>query len=82
MSTTMAKDIDGEVRFLARELKAPVIAETFTALGDQARTAATRGPQAATGTEVGQRSLSHYDEVFGLPSPPSPAARPNLQVVR
>ena len=46
----------------------------------QARTAATRGPQAATGTEVGQRSLSHYDEVFGLPSPPS-VARPNLQVV-
>ena len=47
----------------------------------QARTAATRGPQAATGTEVGKRSLSHYDEVFGLPSPP-PVARPNLQVVR
>ena len=47
----------------------------------QARTAATRGPQAATGTEVGQRSLSHYDEVFGLPSAP-PVARPNLQVVR
>jgi transposase len=47
----------------------------------QARTAATRGPQAATGTEVGQRSLSHYDEVFGLPGPP-PLARPNLQVVR
>jgi transposase len=47
----------------------------------QARTAATRGPAAATGTEVGQRSLSHYDEVFGLPSPP-PVARPNLQVVR
>ena len=47
----------------------------------QARTAATRGPQAATGTEVGKRSLSHYDEVFGLPSPP-PMTRPNLQVVR
>jgi transposase len=47
----------------------------------QARTAATRGPQAATGTEVGQRSLSHYDEVFGLPSP-LPVPRPNLQVVR
>lgn len=31
------KDIDGEVAFLARELKAPVIASTFTALGDQAR---------------------------------------------
>jgi transposase len=47
----------------------------------QARTAATRRPQSATGTEVGQRSLSHYDEVFGLPSPQA-AARPNLQVVR
>jgi 2-hydroxychromene-2-carboxylate isomerase len=47
----------------------------------QARTAATRGPQAAAGAEVGQRSLNHYDEVFGLPSPP-PVARPNLQVVR
>jgi len=47
----------------------------------QARTAATRGPQAATVTEVGQRSLSHYDQVFGLPSPP-PVPRPNLQVVR
>jgi transposase len=46
----------------------------------QARTAATRGPRAVTGTEVGARSLSHYDEVFGLPSPPP--ARPDLQVVR
>lgn len=46
----------------------------------QARTAATRGPRAPTGTEVAQRSLSHYDEVFGLPSPPP--ARPDLQVVR
>ena len=48
----------------------------------QARTAATRGPLAATGTEVGQRALSHYDEVFHLPGPPSPPVRPNLQVVR
>jgi DNA replication protein DnaC len=31
------KDVTGEVRFLARELKAPVIAATFTALGEQAR---------------------------------------------
>ncbi len=38
MSTALAgKDVAGEVRFLARELKAPVIADTFTALGDQAR---------------------------------------------
>ena len=31
------KDLLGEVAFLARELKAPVINETFAALGDQAR---------------------------------------------
>lgn len=31
------KDIAGQVRFLARELKAPVIASTFAVLGDQAR---------------------------------------------
>jgi len=31
------KDIAGEVTYLARELKAPVIASTFAALGDQAR---------------------------------------------
>ena len=38
MSTaTAGKDVTGEVAFLARELKAPVIADTFTALGDQAR---------------------------------------------
>jgi len=43
---------------------------------------ATRGPLPATGTEVGQRALSHYDEVFHLPDPPSPPVRPNLQVVR
>ena len=32
------KDIAGEVMLLARELKAPVIVQTFTALGGQART--------------------------------------------
>ena len=37
MSTLVGKDVAGEVTFLARELKAPVIAATFTALGDQAR---------------------------------------------
>jgi len=38
MSTAVAgKDVTGEVTFLARELKAPVIAATFAALGDQAR---------------------------------------------
>lgn len=32
------KDLLSEVAFLARELKTPVINETFAALGDQART--------------------------------------------
>jgi DNA replication protein DnaC len=36
-ATVPGKDAAGEVRFLARELKAPVIAATFTAPGDQAR---------------------------------------------
>ena len=48
----------------------------------QARTAATRGPVAAPGSHVGQRALSHYDEVFHLPAPPCPPGRPDLQVVR
>jgi len=46
----------------------------------QARTAATRGPVAATGTEVGLRALSDYDELFALNTPPIP--RPDLQVLR
>jgi DNA replication protein DnaC len=38
MSTALAgKDIAGEVVFLSRELKTPVIAATFATLGDQAR---------------------------------------------
>ena len=36
-AATTRKDVAGEVTFYARELKAPVIAATFTALGDQAR---------------------------------------------
>lgn len=36
MSLT-ARDLTGEIGFLARELKTPVIAETFTDLGDRAR---------------------------------------------
>jgi DNA replication protein DnaC len=36
-SAISGKDITGEVTFLARELKAPLIAQTFSALGDQAR---------------------------------------------
>jgi hypothetical protein len=38
MSTDTRKDVTGEIAFLAREPKTPVIAETFAALGDQART--------------------------------------------
>jgi len=48
----------------------------------QARTAATRGPVPATGTEVGLRALSDYDELFALPTPSAPSVRPDLQVVR
>jgi len=36
-TTLPGKDVTGEVTFLARELKAPLIAQTFLALGDQAR---------------------------------------------
>jgi len=32
-------DAAGEVAFLARELKTPIIADVFTTLGDKARTA-------------------------------------------
>jgi DNA replication protein DnaC len=35
--TLTGKDVTGEVRFLARELKTPVIGELFAVLGDQAR---------------------------------------------
>ncbi len=35
---------------------------------------------AATGTEVGLRALSDYDELFALNTPSFP--RPDLQVVR
>jgi len=48
----------------------------------KARTAAMRGPVPAPGSEVGQRALSHYDEVFHLPAPPCPPVHPTLQVVR
>ena len=36
MSAVAGEDVAGEVALLARELKAPVIAETFQVLGDQA----------------------------------------------
>jgi DNA replication protein DnaC len=62
--TTLGKDTAGEVAFLARELKTPVIAEMFTVLGDQARTegwshetylAAVLGRQVASRTANGTR---------------------------
>ncbi len=37
MSTSLTRDVAGEVAFLSRELKTPVIAETFATLADQAR---------------------------------------------
>jgi transposase len=46
----------------------------------QARTAALRGSVAATGTEVGVRALSDYDELFALATPS--VARPDVQVFR
>lgn len=55
-----------------------VAAELRTAV--QARTAALRGPVAATGTEVGLRALSDYDELFALNTPTIP--RPDLRVLR
>lgn len=36
-TTVGGKDVTGEVTFLARELKTPLVAQTFQALGDQAR---------------------------------------------
>lgn len=38
MRTATGRDLPSEVALLARELKAPVINETFAVLGDQART--------------------------------------------
>ena len=72
------KDVTGEVRFLARELKAPVIAATFTALGDQAREqgwsheeylAAVLGRQVASRAVNGTRmriSAAHFPQVKTL----------------
>jgi len=65
MTTGIAgKDLAGEVAFLARELKTPVINETFAVLGDQARAegwsheeylAAVLGRQVASRTANGTR---------------------------
>jgi DNA replication protein DnaC len=72
------KDVTGEVRFLARELKAPVIAATFTALGDQAREqgwsheeylAAVLGRQVASRAVNGTKmriSAAHFPQVKTL----------------
>jgi DNA replication protein DnaC len=72
------KDVTGEVKFLARELKAPVIAATFTALGDQAREqgwsheeylAAVLGRQVASRAVNGTRmriSAAHFPQVKTL----------------
>ena len=79
MSAALAgKDIAGEVVFLARELKAPVIAATFTALGDQARTegwsheeylAAVLGRQVASRASNGTKmriSAAHFPAIKTL----------------
>ena len=74
----LAKDTAGEVAFLARELKTPVIAEMFTVLGDQARTegwshetylAAVLGRQVASRAANGTRmriSGAHFPAVKTL----------------
>ena len=68
----LVKDLTGEISFLARELKTPVIADTFTALGDQARTeawsheeylAAVLGRQVASRTANGTRLGRPIDAV-------------------
>jgi len=79
MNTALAgKDVAGEVMFLARELKAPVIAATFTALGDQAREqgwsheeylAAVLGRQVASRAVNGTRmriSAAHFPQIKTL----------------
>ena len=71
-ATGPARDVAGEVAYLARELKAPVIASSFTTLGDQAREqgwsheeylAAVLGRQVASRTANGTRmriSAAHF----------------------
>ncbi|RYV49311.1 ATP-binding protein, partial [Pengzhenrongella frigida] len=77
-AATLGKDTAGEVRFLARELKTPVIAEMFQTLGDQARTegwsheeylAAVLGRQVASRAANGTRmriSGAHFPAVKTL----------------
>ena len=77
-AATHHKDIAGEVAFLARELKTPVIAEMFTTLGDQAREhgwsheeylAAVLGRQVASRAANGTRlriSSAHFPAIKTL----------------
>lgn len=76
--STFTRDLAGEITFLARELKTPVIAETFTALGDQAREAgwsheeylaAVLGRQVASRTANGTRlriAAAHFPAIKTL----------------
>src|SRR5664280_2611986 len=75
MTAATDKDLGSEIAFLARELKTPVITETFAALGDQAREqgwsheeylAAVLGRQVASRTANGTRmriSAAHFPAV-------------------
>jgi DNA replication protein DnaC len=75
MTAATGKDLGSEVAFLARELKTPVITETFAVLGDQAREqgwsheeylAAVLGRQVASRTANGTRmriSAAHFPAV-------------------
>jgi DNA replication protein DnaC len=74
VSAVAGKDVTGELAFLSRELKTPVIAQTFAALGDQARTeawsheeylAAVLGRQVASRNANGTRmriSAAHFPQ--------------------
>ena len=77
-ATLGGKDLAGEVAFLSRELKTPVIAQTFATLGDQAREqgwsheeylAAVLGRQVASRTANGTRmriSGAHFPQIKTL----------------
>ena len=77
---TTGKDVAAEIAFLARELKTPVITETFTALGDQAREAgwsheeylaAVLGRQVASRTANGTRMRAREDPALQCAPLPS-----------
>ena len=76
---TTGKDVAAEIAFLARELKTPVITETFTALGDQAREAGWSHEEylaAVLGRQVASRARNAISAATSLPvvitPPPSP----------